>query len=65
VARYQLLDAFSDGIAVVVAVYGVLFLDWNSQGSPDNQPFHGVCCQNWRKTFSMLTHYRFENGSLA
>ncbi len=44
VVQIQELEPWADGIAIVVAVYGVLFLDWNSQGSPDNQPFHGVCC---------------------
>lgn len=29
---------------VVIAVYGVLFLDWNDQGRQDaSQPFEGVC----------------------
>jgi len=27
---------------VVIAVYGVLFLDWNSQGNPEHKPFEGV-----------------------
>ena len=33
------------GLAVV-AVYGVLFLDWNTQGSPENPPFQGVRSRN-------------------
>ncbi|TVY59602.1 hypothetical protein LSUE1_G008725 [Lachnellula suecica] len=30
------------GSIVFVAVYGVLFLDWNSQGNPENPPFNGI-----------------------
>jgi len=50
------VGALSDGIDTVVAVYGVLFLDWNSQGSPDNQPFHGVCYQCEKGWGSLLTY---------
>ncbi|CZT43888.1 uncharacterized protein RSE6_03992 [Rhynchosporium secalis] len=25
-----------------IAVYGVLFLDWNQQGNPDHKPFEGI-----------------------
>ncbi|RDL40177.1 uncharacterized protein BP5553_00156 [Venustampulla echinocandica] len=32
-------------IWIFVAVYGVLFLDWNTQGNPENPPFQGV--RNW------------------
>ncbi|KAG4411732.1 hypothetical protein IFR04_015121, partial [Cadophora malorum] len=27
---------------IVIAVYGVLFLDWNSQGNPEHKPFEGI-----------------------
>ncbi|KAE9376128.1 hypothetical protein N431DRAFT_543435 [Stipitochalara longipes BDJ] len=43
------------GSIVFVAVYGVLFLDWNSQGSPDNQPFHGIRSWFFGLTGSMWT----------
>jgi hypothetical protein len=51
--------------AVVITVYGVLFLDWNSQGNPDNQPFHGVCWQKCIMKVLMLIFDRSENGSLV
>lgn len=28
---------------LVIAVYGVLFLDWNQQSNPEHRPFEGVC----------------------
>jgi hypothetical protein len=56
VLQSQELRPWADGIAIVVAVYGVLFLDWNSQGSPDNQPFHGVCYESCKEIVSMLTN---------
>lgn len=49
----------------VVAVYGVLFLDWNQiQEGSEHQPFHSVCLyilvdEAW------LTICRFEAGSGA
>jgi hypothetical protein len=43
----------------------VLFLDWNSQGNPDNQPFHRVCWQKYVTQGLMLIFNRFESGSLA
>ncbi|KAF4637501.1 hypothetical protein G7Y89_g587 [Cudoniella acicularis] len=33
------------GSIVFVTFYGVLFLDWNTQGNPDNPPFQGI--RNW------------------
>jgi len=30
------------GSIVFIAVYGVLFLDWNSQGNPEHKPFEGI-----------------------
>ena len=63
VVQRQEPEAWADGSVIVVAVYGVLFLDWNSQGSPENQPFHGVWCQSCNEMFSMLTQPRFEHGS--
>jgi hypothetical protein len=41
-----ILRLSAGGISVdkytVVSVYGVLFLDWNTQGNPENPPFQGV-----------------------
>jgi hypothetical protein len=51
VLQCQELETWADGISLVVAIYGVLFLDWNSQGSPDNQPFHGVWSKLPRDSF--------------
>ncbi|TVY26808.1 hypothetical protein LHYA1_G004804 [Lachnellula hyalina] len=31
-----------EGSEDVVAVYGVLFLDWNTTGNPENPPFHTI-----------------------
>lgn len=36
------LESCADYEDSVVAVYGVLFLDWQTQGNPDNPPFQGV-----------------------
>ncbi|KAK0117379.1 hypothetical protein ONS96_013209 [Cadophora gregata f. sp. sojae] len=30
------------GSIVFIAVYGVLFLDWNSHGNPEHKPFEGI-----------------------
>lgn len=52
-------------VIAVVAVYGVLFLDWNSQGNPENPPFQGVRFRHMESCMRSLTCGRFGIGSLG
>ena len=52
-------------VETVVAVYGVLFLDWNTtmQEGSEHKPFHKVRCSISPEFGMLLITYRFEAGS--